>query len=107
MKCNESFEIIKTKIMESPILIFHDWTQKFHVHVDTSNVAVGAFLAQPTDEMVNQSNAYAIQNFNNVERNYLTMGREGSRMIFSLQKFRHYLLANPFTFYMDHQALNL
>lgn len=24
---------------------------------------------------------------------------------FSLQKFRHYLLANPFTFYTDHQAL--
>ena len=26
-------------------------------------------------------------------------------MVFSLQKFRHYLLANPFTFYTDHQAL--
>ena len=26
-------------------------------------------------------------------------------MIFSLQKFRHYLLANPFIFYTDHQAL--
>ena len=26
-------------------------------------------------------------------------------MVFSLQKFRHYLLANPFTFYIDHQAL--
>ena len=26
-------------------------------------------------------------------------------MVFSLQKFRHYLLENPFTFYTDHQAL--
>ena len=26
-------------------------------------------------------------------------------LVFSLQKFRHYLLANPFTFYTDHQAL--
>ena len=26
-------------------------------------------------------------------------------MVFALQKFRHYLLANPFIFYIDHQAL--
>ena len=26
-------------------------------------------------------------------------------MGFSLQKFGHFLLANPFTFYTDHQAL--
>lgn len=26
-------------------------------------------------------------------------------MVFALQKFRHYLLANPFIFYTDHQAL--
>ena len=26
-------------------------------------------------------------------------------MVFSLQKFRHYLLENPFIFYTDHQAL--
>ena len=26
-------------------------------------------------------------------------------MVFALQKYRHYLLAKPFTFYTDHQAL--
>ena len=26
-------------------------------------------------------------------------------MVFTLQKYRHYLLANPFVFYTDHQAL--
>ena len=26
-------------------------------------------------------------------------------MVFALQKYRHYLLANPFVFYTDHQAL--
>ena len=26
-------------------------------------------------------------------------------MVFALQKYRHYLLANPFTFYTEHQAL--
>ena len=31
--------------------------------------------------------------------------REGLGIIFAIQKFRHYLLANPFVFYTDHQAL--
>lgn len=26
-------------------------------------------------------------------------------MVYAVQKFRHYLLATPFTFYVDHQAL--
>ena len=26
-------------------------------------------------------------------------------MVFALQKYRHYLLVNPFIFYTDHQAL--
>ena len=31
--------------------------------------------------------------------------RESLGMVFALQKYRHYLLANPFVFYIDHQAL--
>ena len=31
--------------------------------------------------------------------------REALGMVFALQKYRHHLLANPFIFYIDHQAL--
>ena len=31
--------------------------------------------------------------------------REALGMVFALQKYRHYLLANPYIFYTDHQAL--
>ena len=31
--------------------------------------------------------------------------REALGMVFALQKYRHYPLANPFIFYTDHQAL--
>jgi hypothetical protein len=30
-----------------PILVFPDWDKKFHVHVDSSAIALGAILAQP------------------------------------------------------------
>ena len=33
------------------------------------------------------------------------MEREGLTMIYALKKFRYYLLANKFKFFVDHQAL--
>ena len=42
---------------------------------------------------------------NKAERNYLTVEREALGMVFALQNYRRYLLANPFIFYTDHQAL--
>ena len=39
------------------------------------------------------------------ERNYSVTKRQALGMIFSLQKFRHYLLANQVFFHVDHQAL--
>jgi hypothetical protein len=70
-----------------------------------SNVAIGVVLSQPGDDMVNHPNAYANWKLNKVEHNYSTTEREGLAMIFSLQKFHHYLLENPFTFFIDHQDL--
>ena len=42
---------------------------------------------------------------NKVERSYSMTEREALGIVFALQKYRHYLLANPFVFYTDHQAL--
>jgi hypothetical protein len=46
-----------------------------------------------------------VRKLNKEERNYSTTEREALSMIFALQKFCHYLLENPFTFFTDHQAL--
>jgi hypothetical protein len=101
----ESFEFLKKNLVEAPILKFRYWSRKFHVHVDASNVAVGLVLAQPYDDTMDHPNVYASQKLNKVERNYSTVERESLSMIFALQKFRYYLLANTFTFFTDHQAL--
>ena len=39
------------------------------------------------------------------ERNYTTTERECLAMIFSVKKFRHYLLMNPMVFFVDHIAI--
>ena len=66
---------------------------------------MGAILTQPSDDAIDHPNAYASIKLNRVEHNYSTTKREGLGMVFSLQNFYHYLLANPFTFYTYHHAL--
>jgi hypothetical protein len=34
-------------MVTTPILVFPDWENTFHVHVDASNIALGEILAQP------------------------------------------------------------
>jgi hypothetical protein len=34
-------------MVTTPILVFSDWENTFHVHVDASTIALGAILAQP------------------------------------------------------------
>ena len=104
-ECQQAFEILKRKLVEAPILKFPDWSRKFHVHIDASALVVYAILAQPADDSTDHPNIYASRKLNKVERNYSTTEREALGMVFSLQKFRHYLLANPLISYTDHQAL--
>ena len=40
-ECNISFEALKRKLVEAPILRFLNWLTKFHVHIDASGLAIG------------------------------------------------------------------
>ena len=44
-ECHKSFELLKEKMAIVPILIFLNRSKVFHVHVDTSCIAVRAILA--------------------------------------------------------------
>jgi hypothetical protein len=40
-------DTLKEKIVIVLILVFPDWENTFHVHVDASAIALGAILSQP------------------------------------------------------------
>jgi hypothetical protein len=42
---------------------------------------------------------------NKTKHNYNITEKEALAMVFSLHKFKHYLLGNKFIFYVDHMAL--
>lgn len=94
----------QNKLVEAPIFRFPNWTNKLHVHVDASAIKVDVILTQPCDDHMDHPITYASEKLNKEEINYYTTEREGLRMIkISLQKFHHYLLENPFIYYIDHQ----
>ncbi|MCO5585806.1 hypothetical protein L7F22_039738 [Adiantum nelumboides] len=103
-KCQEGFDSIKEIISKKPIFRQPKWNVIFHVHVDASEVALGAILAQPKGE-VNFPIYFASRSFSQAEQVYTTIEREALGMVFAIQKFRHYLLGNFFIFYVDHQAV--
>ena len=86
-ECEESFHKLKTALSTAPILRAPDWNVIFHVHVDASNFAIGAILAQPGKGSMDFPICYASRQLNSVEKNYTTTKREGLGMVYAVKKF--------------------
>jgi len=66
---------------------------------------MGAIFSQNVTRKTDQLIVYASRLLNRMEQNYNRTKRKVLIMVFSLHKFRHYLLGNKFVFYVDHMAL--
>ena len=86
-------------------MIESNYGKVFHVHVDPFSYVIGCILVHFGDKNMDFLVCYAVRQLNTAERNYSTIEREGLRMIFEVQNYRHYLLANKFVFFTNHQAL--
>ncbi|MCO5572921.1 hypothetical protein L7F22_037746 [Adiantum nelumboides] len=104
-ECEESFNKLKQALTSAQILKAPDWDKIFQVHVDASNFAIGCILAQPGDGNIDFPISYVSRQLNVAEKNYTTTEQERLGMIYAVKKYRHYLLANKFVFFVDHQAL--
>lgn len=104
-KQEEAFKELKSRLVSAPILAYLDWEKEFHVHVVTSNYAIDATLVQVGVQGLDHPIFFANRLLSRAERNYNLTERVALGMVYFVEKFRHYLLATPFTFYMDHQAL--
>ena len=70
-----------------------------------SNFAIGRILAQPGEHNMDFPISYTSRQLNVAEKNYTTTEHESLTMVYVVKKFCHYLLANKFVFFVDHQAL--
>jgi hypothetical protein len=62
-------------------------------------------LSQNVTGKSDQSIVYASRLLNRVKEKYNTTKREALVVVFSLHKFKHYLLSNKFVFYVNHMGL--
>ena len=88
-ECEASFHKLKTALSTTPILKAPNWNLIFHVHVDASNFAIGAILAQPSEGNMDFPIFYASRQLNSAEKNYTTTKQEGLGMVYVVKKFGH------------------
>ena len=49
--CSKAFNVVKKKLVSTPIMIVLDWNESFEIMCDTSDYAVGAVLGQGIDKI--------------------------------------------------------
>lgn len=95
-----TFDMLKTKVANPPILQFLNWGKKFHSLVNAYLNASGNILAKPRDENIYYP-IYFANKKSSVKQNYTIPKHKELSMVHSIMKFFHYILANHFHFYVD------
>ena len=102
--CQRSFEEIKSKLVEAPIMEKPDWNREFEIMCDASDYAMGAVLGQRTDKMFKAIN-YASKTFNEAQENYSTTEKEMLAIVFACEQFRPYILGSHIIIHNDHASI--
>lgn len=103
-KAEESFNLLRRKLVESPVLNMCDFTLPFRLYCDASLLAGASVLTQAF-EGGERAVAYFSTKFNPQQRNYSATERECLAIILSVEKFRAYIEGANFTIVTDHSAL--
>jgi hypothetical protein len=96
----KSFNLLKRKITEQPILVLPNFKNTFQIKCDASGFAIGAVLSQE-DRLI----AYFREKLNEAKVKYSMYDKELYAIIQALKKWRHYLIRKEFVLYSDNHAL--
>ncbi len=86
-----AFDILKRKLTEEPILAYSDFNKIFKLYIDTSDMGLKAVLMQKDDQGKDQVICYEAKTLLPVEKNYLTTEKECLAVMWTMQKFKHFL----------------
>lgn len=100
----DSFETLKTKLCEEPILQYPNYSEIFNLTTDASNYAIGSVLSQGSGSN-DLPIAYASRILNKSEINYSTTEKELLAIVWSVKHFRPYLYGRKFRIITDHKPL--
>jgi transposase InsO family protein len=100
----EAFETLKTILCNQPLLQYPDFEKEFIVTCDASADGIGSVLSQGVignDLPV----GYASRVLTKAERNYSTIERELTAIVWACRQFRPYVWGRKLTIVTDHKPL--
>ncbi|GKA82850.1 reverse transcriptase domain-containing protein [Tanacetum coccineum] len=103
-ECIESFNTLKRKLTEAPILIAPDWDLPFELMCDASDFAIGAVLGQRKNKHF-QPIHYASKTMTEAQAHYTTTEKELLAVVYAFEKFWSYLILSKSIVYTDHSAI--
>ncbi|KAE8681373.1 putative CCCH-type zinc finger family protein [Hibiscus syriacus] len=95
-----SFQLVKQKMTEAPVLALPDFDKVFEVNCDASGVGIGGVLSQAGPLV-----AFFSEKLSGSKKNYSTYDLEFYAIVQSLKHWRHYLVQKEFILFTDHEAL--
>ena len=103
--CEESFKILKEKLVSYPILRQPDLDKPFILQTDACGIAIGAILSQKDDKGDEYACCYSSRLLKGAEIHYGITEKECLAVIWAIKLLRVYLYGNRFTVITDHAAL--
>nr|GEU30311.1 hypothetical protein [Tanacetum cinerariifolium] len=100
-ECVESFQTLKRKLTEAPILVAPDWDLPFELMCDASDFAIGVVLGKRKTKHF-QLIHYAIKTMTDAQAHYTMVEKELLAVVYAFEKFRPYLVLSKSIVYTDH-----
>ena len=94
-ECQQSFDDLKSRFTEEPVLMMPDHSRLFQIEADASKYASGAVLTQCDVNGDQHPVAFISKTFSPAERNYEIYDRELLAIIRALEEWRHYIQGSP------------
>jgi hypothetical protein len=98
--CEVSYQTLKNKLVNAPILALPESGNRFTVYTDASRIGLGCVLMQEGRVI-----AYGSRQLRKHEGNYPTHDLELATVVFALKSWRHYLYGESCDIYTDHKSL--
>lgn len=100
-----AFNELKSRLINSPILAYPDFSKPFVIQCDACKTGYGAILSQIGEDGKEHPISYYSRTTSPAERNYDSREAECSAVITSLKAFRPYIYGQEVTVFTDHQSL--
>src|SRR5271168_4383174 len=106
-ECQNTFDTLKKKFTEEPVLMMPDHSKPFQIESDAFKVATGAVLTQLDSNGDQHPCSFISKTFSPTERNYEIYDRELLGIIRALEEWRHYIQGSGHTtiIHSDHKNL--